>query len=253
MNRLRPSRRFSSAGKFDPLAGVARNDPAGYFGIFNNYAAELKTKNFGQGFPDFPPPDFVQKALRAVSTDPREAMHHQYARASGLPSLAAEVAQDFSQLLGRKLDPLKEILVCNGAAGAFMCFVQSFLRPGDEVVTFEPTYVYYLNIFDIIGVKVTFVPLFERDGRMVFDEQVLAAAFSSKTRMFMVNSPHNPSSKVYSREELETIAKVLRKHPDTIVVSDEVYYNLTYESRGKQSVHTFFASLPDMYDRTVSI
>jgi len=194
-------RRFCRPGKFSPNPGVARNDAAGYFGIFNNYAQTLKTNNYGQGFPDFPPPEFVLESL-AKTAKPEESACHQYARPLGLVSLNDEIARDFSHLFNRKIDPNNEVFVSNGSNGVFSSLCQAFMQPGDELVSFEPTYVHFLNALDILGAKVKYVPLFKQERRMVFDKQVFDSQFTSKTKFVIINSPHNPTSKVFNREEL---------------------------------------------------
>lgn len=151
-------------------------------------------------------------------------------------------------------------MVSNGAAGIFMCFVQAFLKPGDEIVMFEPSYVYYLNALDIMNVKIRWVPLIEKNGRMTYDVKFLESQFNSKTRLFFINSPHNPTSKVFNKEEMDEIYKVLVKNPNVLILTDEVYHNLIYAPskasglpKKSASEHVFLTSYPGLWERSLAM
>ena len=112
-----------------------------------------------------------------------------------------------------------------------------------------------MNLYDILQLKVTYVPLFLKDGRLVFDREVLTNAFTDSTKVFAINSPHNPTGKVFDIEELGFICELLDKHKHVVVAADEVYYNLYFNNSNndRKNEHTFFASLPGMWERTISV
>lgn len=142
-----------------------------------------------------------------------------------------------------------------GGSGVYSNFCQAFLKPGDHVVTFEPGFAYFVNLYDILQLKVTYVPLFLKDGRLVFDREVLTNAFTDNTKVFAINSPHNPTGKVFDIEELGFICELLDKHKHVVVAADEVYYNLYFNNSNndRKNQHTFFANLPGMWERTISL
>lgn len=210
----------------------------------------------GQGFPNWAAPDFVKEAAaRAITTD-----NNQYCRSQGLPALVEAVAEHSTPLHGRDIDPLTEVAVCVGATEALFGACQAFVEPGDEVVILEPAYDAYVPDVRIAGGTPVSVPLRPREGaqpaadgsRRVndvysLDLDELRAAFTPRTRAIMLNSPHNPTGKVFSREELEGIAGVLRDFPDVLVISDECYEYMAWKP------HTRFATIDGMWDRTVTI
>ncbi len=217
-------------------------------------AQKYKAVNLGQGFPGFSPPQFVKDALSAATLEQNglDFMANQYARAAGNLQLVNVLAERYSKLLSRTVDPINEVMVCNGATGVIFNATQSFLNPGDEVVAFEPTFDIYLAQSQMCGASLKSVPLYlQGEGakrEWVFDEEVFAQQFNDKTRMLILNTPHNPTGKVFTRKELDFIASIVRKYPNVVVIADEVYEHLVFEGE-----HINFASLPEMWDRTMTV
>ncbi|MBM4390808.1 MAG: aminotransferase class I/II-fold pyridoxal phosphate-dependent enzyme [Deltaproteobacteria bacterium] len=202
--------------------------------------------NLGQGFPDFDGPEFVKEAaIRAI----REGQG-QYARMAGIPPLTAALAAKYRRDWALDYDADAEITVTSGATEAIWCAIQGLVDVGDEVVIFEPYYdSYKASILNAGGIPraVTLQRPAAAGGRWHFDPDALRAAVNERTRVILLNSPHNPTGKVFTREELSLVAE-LALHHDLVVVSDEVYEHLVYDGQ-----HVSIASLPGMRERTVVI
>jgi aminotransferase len=197
--------------------------------------------NFAQGFPDFDPdPRILDAAARALRQG-----YNQYATTWGAPQLREAIARKQSATWGREVDPETEITVSCGATEAMMAAMLAAVDPGDEVVIFEPFYENYGPDCVISGALPRYVAL--RPPAWSFDPDELGAAFSSRTRAIVINTPHNPTGKVYSREELEQIAALCIEH-DVIAITDEIYEHLVYRGR-----HLSIATLPGMAERTITI
>lgn len=205
-------------------------------------ANEHKAINLSQGFPDFDgPPWLKEAAAEAIRNGP-----NQYAPSHGLPALRQSIARKTERFYGLRYDADSEITVFSGATEAiFSCF-NGLLDPGDEVILFEPFYDSYAPSAAMAGATVRYVPL--RWPNMEFDPTELAAAFNERTRFIMVNTPNNPSGKVFTRDELEVIAELAKKH-DTLVMTDEVYEHLVFDDHK----HISMATLPGMRERTITI
>jgi aminotransferase len=200
-----------------------------------------KAVNFAQGFPDF-------------STDARildaaaKALHdgfNQYATTWGAPQLRKAVAKKQSRAWGFELDPDTEVTVSCGATEAMIAAMLAAVDPGDEVIVFEPFYENYGPDCIISGAVPRYVTLRAPDWS--FDSDELRRAFNHKTRAIVVNTPHNPTGKVYSQAELELIAQLCIEH-DAIAITDEIYEHLVYRGR-----HLSLATLPGMRERTITI
>ena len=202
--------------------------------------------NLGQGFPDWDPPEFVVDASVRAS---KVKGIHRYARSSGHQSLVEEIAKSYEEKLKSKINPQSEILVTVGASEALYLALMTYVNPGDEVLVIEPAFDLYYGAINMAGGVTKGVTLKPSKDGFYLDPADLDAQMSSKTKVLMLNSPHNPSGKVFTQEEYLEIAKVLSKYPDCIVVSDEVYEHLVYD--GNQ--HVPFASIPGMSERTLSI
>ncbi|MEM9458500.1 MAG: pyridoxal phosphate-dependent aminotransferase [Myxococcota bacterium] len=204
-------------------------------------AQQHSAVNLGQGFPDFEgPPQIRDAAIEAI----REG-HNQYARSSGIPALTAAIAAHQRHHYGLDYDPATEVTVGNGATEMIASTLQALLDVGDEVVMFEPVYDSYLATVAMAGAVPRVVTL--RDPSFDYDPAALEAAITPKTRVLLLNSPHNPTGKVFSRAELEHIAQLCRAH-DLVAVTDEVYEHLVFEGE-----HIPLATLPGMRERTVVI
>ncbi|WEV78490.1 pyridoxal phosphate-dependent aminotransferase [Janibacter cremeus] len=226
----------------DPL--VTRMRPYGQtvFSKMSALARQHDAVNLGQGFPDTDGPDEVLEAARRAIT----AGHNQYPPAQGVPTLRSAIADHQRERYGIDLDPGSQVLVTSGATEAIASALLALVERGDEVVTFEPYYDSYAAGISLAGGVQRSVPLtFPELG---FDRERLAAAFSERTKVVLINTPHNPLGKVFTREELTVIADLAREH-DAWVVSDEVYEHMTYDG----AVHVPIATLPGMAERTLTI
>jgi aspartate/methionine/tyrosine aminotransferase len=197
--------------------------------------------NLGQGFPDFPAPDFIKEAaLRAIRED-----RNQYAPAAGLPRLRAALARRFEQLHATPVDA-DEVTVASGATELLHDALLAVVEPGDEVIVFEPTYDAYVP--DIVMAGGVARPVALRPPHWTWDPAELARAFGPRTRAVVLNTPHNPTGKMFSRAELEVLATLCRAH-DAVVISDEVYSEITFDD----AEHVPIAKLPGMRERTITI
>ena len=219
------------------------------WGEFTPLAVQHRAVNLGQGFPDWETPQFIKDALcRSV-----QGSGNQYARSAGDLRLVEALARHYSPLLGREVDPLSEVAVSSGATGVMFAVLQGLLNEGDEVVVMEPAFDIYAAQIQMAGATPVYVPLrverTESRERWVLDMAELEAAFSPRTRLVILNTPHNPTGKVFSLKELQDIAAILERHPQVTAVTDEVYEKLIFDG-GR---HERLASLPGMWDRVVTI
>ena len=197
--------------------------------------------NLGQGFPDTDGPEEVAEAAIAAI----RAGHNQYPPGIGIPQLRHAIAEHQRHWYGLDFDPDTEVLVTAGATEAIAASLLALCEPGDEVVTFEPYYDSYAACTAMAGAQRKVVTLQLPDYH--FDPDALRAAITPRTRLLLLNSPHNPTGKVFSRAELETVAAVCIEH-DLLAVTDEVYEHLVFDGE-----HVPLATLPGMRDRTVTI
>jgi N-succinyldiaminopimelate aminotransferase len=197
--------------------------------------------NLGQGYPDFDGPDFVKRA----AVEAIEAGHNQYAPMPGLPALQRAVAEHQMRFYGIGLDPAEEVTIHAGATEALSSTLAALLDRGDEALVFEPFYDAYRPGIALALAKAKVVPLAPPEFRL--DPAALAAAVGPKTRLLVLNSPNNPAGRVFSREELVTIAALCVER-DLLVVTDEVYEHIVFDG-----AHVPIASLPGMRERTVTI
>lgn len=211
------------------------------FAEMSALAARTGAINLGQGFPDEDGPTEVLEAARKAISDGL----NQYPPGIGMPVLREAIARHQHRFYGIHLDPDREVLVTAGATEAIAATLLALVEEGDEVITFEPFYDSYAAIIGLArGVHVA-VPLRSPDFAPDLDE--LTAAFSDRTRVILVNSPHNPTGMMLDREALELIIELAHRH-DAIIVTDEVYEHLTFGTQ-----HIPIASLPGARERTVSI
>jgi len=198
--------------------------------------------NLAQGYPDFAAPEFIkQAAIDAINAD-----INQYAITWGSPRLRRAISDKTKRYYGLDLDPDREITVTCGATEAMMCAMLAVIEPGDEVIVFEPFYENYVPDAAMSGAKLVFVTL--RGENFDFDPAELRAAFSPRTRAIIVNTPNNPSGKVFTRAELQQIAALCQEF-DTLCITDEIYEHILYDHHE----HVSMATLPGMYERTITI
>ncbi len=205
-------------------------------------AQQSRAVNLGQGFPDFAAPDFLKAAAQAAIA----ADINQYAPSNGRASLRHALSQKMSRDYDLTVNPDTDITITHGATEAIFTTILGLVNPGDEVIIFEPYFDIYLPSITFAGGIPRIYTLRPPNWPINGDE--LARLFSDKTRLILVNSPHNPTGKVFSRAELQIIADLCQKH-DVIIVTDEVYEHLVFDNHK----HIPLATLPGMADRTVTI
>lgn len=239
-----------------PFAPAARVQSFGatVFGVYSALAQQHNAVNLGQGFPNFPAPDFIKEAAQAAIA----ADLNQYARGAGHPRLVHALARTYGPLFDRDLDPMAEIIVTDGATEAIFATVQSLVNPGDEVILIEPFYDSYPAAVIMAGGVPVYVPLRVAPGATqaaawMLDMDELAAAVTPRTKLLIVNSPQNPVGKVFSRAELTRIAELATAH-GLLVLSDEVYEWMVYRDvAGNPIPHLRIATLPGMWERTLTL
>jgi aminotransferase len=198
--------------------------------------------NLAQGFPDFPAPEAVKEAaIEAIRAD-----HNQYAITWGAKRLRDAIAEKTRRFYGYEPDPEREITVSCGATEAMMAALLATVNPGDEVIVFEPFYENYVPDAAISGARLVYVPLEELS--FAVDADRLRAAFSPRTKAIIVNTPNNPSGRVFTLEEMETIAALCQEF-DALCITDEIYEHILYD----EHTHVSMATLPGMRDRTITI
>jgi aspartate/methionine/tyrosine aminotransferase len=205
-------------------------------------AIQYKAVNLSQGFPDFPAPIEIKRAAQeAIAAD-----INQYAITWGSKNLRNAIAEKFSRVNGMSIDPEREITVCCGSTEAMMSAMMAIINPGDEVVVFEPFYENYGPDAILSGAQPRFVKLHPPEWR--FDPQELAAAFGPKTKAIILNTPNNPTGKVFERAELEQIRDLCVRW-NAFAITDEIYEHMLYDG----AKHISMATLDGMRDRTITI
>ncbi len=215
------------------------------FAEMSALAVRTNSINLGQGFPDVDgPPEVLEAAIDAI----RNGVN-QYPPGPGFPVLRQAIAEHQRRFYGLDLDPDTEVVVTAGATEALAGALLGMLDTGDEVVLFEPMYDSYQACIALAGAVIRPVVLRPgADGKYGFDPDELRAAFSKRTKIVLVNTPHNPTGKVFTRDELTLIGELATQH-DAIVVTDEVYEHLVFTG----ATHVPMATLPGMAERTLTI
>ncbi|MBO0607910.1 pyridoxal phosphate-dependent aminotransferase [Myceligenerans salitolerans] len=214
------------------------------FAEMSALAARTGAVNLGQGFPDVDGPQAAKDAAIAAI----RAGRNQYAPGDGVPELRRAVADHQHRHYGIDLDPDSEVLVSTGATEGIAASVLALAGPGDEVLTLEPFYDVHAACIALSGATHVTAPLLPRDGTFRLDVAALRAAASARTRVIVINTPHNPTGAVLTPAELEAVAAVAREH-DAVVVTDEVYEHLVYDD----ARHVPVATLPGMRERTLTV
>lgn len=211
------------------------------FAEMSALAVETKSVNLGQGFPDTDGPAEVAEAARRAITDG----HNQYPPLPGIAALREAVAEHRRRFRGQDFDPDGEVLITAGATEALAAAMLALTGPGDEVVTFEPYYDSYAAGIALSGATRRVVTLRAPDWS--FDPDELRAAFTPSTKVLLLNTPHNPTGKVFSRDEMTLIAELCCEH-GVLAVTDEVYEHLVFDGE-----HIALATLPGMAERTLTV
>lgn len=212
------------------------------FADINALAAKHGAVNLGQGAPDFDgPPEVLAAAVEAVNS-----ALNQYAPGIGMAPVRRAIAQHAQRFYNQQLNPETDVLVTSGATEAMFAAILGLTDPGDEVIVFEPVYDTYVPNLVMAGVTPLYVPL--RGDDWSFDADELAKAFNPRTKAIVINTPHNPTGKVFARDELRTIAELCLKH-NVVAITDEVYEHILYDDAS----HVRMATLPGMAERTLTI
>jgi len=224
-----------------PIAERLRAFGTTIFAEMSALAVRTGSVNLGQGFPDTDgPPEMIEAAVEALRRG-----DNQYPPGPGIPALREAVARHQRRFYDIEVDPDGEILITAGATEALTSAVLALCDPGDEVIVFEPYYDSYAAAISMAGARRRVVPLRAPDWH--FDPDQLAAAVTERTRLLLLNSPHNPTGKVFSRAELEAVAGVCRDH-DLLALTDEVYEHLIFDGE-----HVPLTTLEGMADRTLTV
>ncbi|KAH8242808.1 hypothetical protein KR032_002311 [Drosophila birchii] len=245
----------SNMDKFDLPKRLQGSTPS----VWNEYIAlamQYKPLNLGQGFPDDAAPEYVTHSLADIAKDENPLLH-QYTRGYGHVRLVQALSKLYSGLVSKELNPLTDILITSGAYEALYSTIMGHVDVGDEVIIIEPFFDCYEPMVKMAGGVPRFIPLKLRktegtgpisSADWVLDDAEFEKLFNSKTKMIILNTPHNPIGKVFNRKELERIAELCRKW-NVLCVSDEVYEWLVFDG----AEHIRICTLPGMWDRTITL
>ena len=228
------SNRFQSERTRDFTESVIRE--------MTRLAVRYGAVNLAQGFPDFPAPDWLKQA----ACDAIMANVNQYSITWGSKPLRDAIAAKYARTYGMAIDPEREITVCCGSTEGMIAALLGLVDPGDEVIVFEPFYENYGPDTRLCGATRRLVRL--RPPDWSFDPDELRAAFNPRTRAIIVNTPHNPTGKVYTRAELELVAQLCQEY-DALALTDEIYEHIVYDD----AQHIPIITIPGMRDRTVLV
>ena len=231
-----------------PLNHTVTEFKESIFSTMTKLAIEHEAVNLSQGFPDFDGPKWIidlAKDAMEQGNQLKNVGKNQYAPSPGILPLREAISRNYKRFYNLDYNPVNEIVVTNGATEAIFCTCMALINPGDEVVVFEPFYDSYLASLQMV--KATVVPITLKAPQFNFNIEELIAAINPKTKMVILNNPHNPTGKVFNNEEIKVIAELARKF-DFYILSDEVYEFLTFES-----THTPTASYEDLKSRTITI
>jgi N-succinyldiaminopimelate aminotransferase len=212
------------------------------FGVISRLAREHSAVNLGQGFPDFDGPDW----LKDIAYKKMQEGHNQYAPFHGTPSLRNEVSNYYKNFYNLNYNAETEVTITVGATEAIYLVITALINPGDEVVVLEPFYDSYVASIKMAGGIP--VPVTMHAPDFAVDTKELEAAITPRTKLLILNNPHNPTGKVWSKEELLTVAKLTQKH-DLYLLSDEVYEFLVFD----EAKHIPTATLEGMIERTITV
>ncbi|TYJ20027.1 hypothetical protein E1A91_A09G232800v1 [Gossypium mustelinum] len=219
------------------LSSVAKNFTPSSIQELSQLAQKCNAINLAEGFPDFPaPPCIKEAAVSAINND-----FNQYRRVQGI---CDQLALKMKKTHGLNVNPLTDIAICCGQSEAFAAAIFSIINQGDEVLLFDPCYETYEGCITLAGGIPVYVAL--EPPQWTLDPEKLMRSFTSRTKAIVLNSPHNPTGKVFSRDELEIIAEGCRRW-DCVAITDEVYEYITYDNQKHETI----AKLPGMQERTI--
>jgi methionine aminotransferase len=243
--RLQPDSAGSYHYQVTPISALRSKLPSGgvsIFAVMTRLANEHGAINLSQGFPDF---DCAPELVETVARYMREG-HNQYAPMPGVLRLREAVAMKIERLYGRRYDPATEVTITSGATEALFAAVTALVHPGDEVILFQPMYDSYVPSVELSGGIPRFATLRGPDYRIDWSE--VRRLVTSRTRAIMINSPHNPTGMMWTREDVAELTAVLQ-HTDAIVIADEVYEHIVFDGNRHESL----ARYPQIADRAVVI
>src|SRR4051794_12408042 len=241
--------RWQTVARATGLLGDDGVPRATVFAEMSALATRTGAVNLGQGFPDVDGPASVARAAAEAIA----AGANQYPPGPGIPALREAVAEHQAARYGLRWDPDSQVLATAGATEAIAATVLALAAPGDEVLTLEPFYDSYAAVIAMSGATHTTAPLRASDDGFRLDLDALAAAFTGRTRLVLVNTPHNPTGTVLTRTELEAVARLAQEH-DAVVLTDEVYEHLLLrDDAGARPTHVPIATLPGMAERTLTV
>ena len=224
-----------------PLNNTVLQFKESIFSTMTKMAIDNKAINLSQGFPDFDGPKWViDLASKAMNEN-----KNQYAPSMGILPLREAIAHNYKRFYNFEVNPLSEVVVTNGATEAIFCACMGILNIGDEVIVLEPFYDSYLASIQLAGAKV--VPVTLKAPDFNYDLEELKSAITSKTKLLILNNPHNPTGKVFTTSEIQEIGELAKKH-DFYILSDEVYEFLTFGVEHKPT-----ATFEDLKERTITI
>jgi methionine aminotransferase len=212
------------------------------FTVMSQLAAQHGAINLGQGFPDFEGPQGLYEALERHLRGGK----NQYAPMAGVPALRQAIADKVQRLYGAQVDADREITVTSGATEALFSAIQALVHPGDEVIVLDPCYDSYEPAVTMAGGRTVHVPL--TPPRFSVDWERVAAALSPRTRLLLLNSPHNPTGAILEEADIAVLLALTRRHP-FYILSDEVYEHIVFDGRPHQSVLRH----PELYQRSVAV
>ena len=212
------------------------------FSVMSQLALDHQAVNLGQGFPDFEPPQALRDALSRAMAEGK----NQYALGIGTAPLREQIAIKTQQLYGRRVDPAAEVTVTSGATEALFAAIAATVRAGEEVIVFDPAYDSYEPAIELQGARAVHIPL--TVPSFAIDWQRVRDAITPRTRMILINSPHNPSGAVLSPDDLDTLAEITRD-TDIVVLSDEVYEHIVYDGARHESVLRH----PELAERSIVV
>jgi len=209
------------------------------FTVMSQLANEHNAINLSQGFPNFPIDPLIATILQQKSTE----NVHQYLPMTGSPALIDQVSQLIKNEYNRKVESQEEVLITAGATQAIFSTILALVENGDEVIILDPSYDCYAPAVILAGGKPIHVQL---NNEFLPDWEKIEAAFSKKTKMIITNNPHNPSGRVWNKDDVDQLENILEKNPQTLLLSDEVYEFITFEQK-----HISIHSRPKLHDRTI--